>query len=130
VRQIKIEVMFEVHNSDFTKKIAKHYTSVDRLISGKDKFKYNDVDIIAKRQFTGLQDKDGVDIYEGDVVNSDCYSGGAWFGRNQTRTKYVIKYNNDTGRFCFKQTDRMGDDNSMEVIGNIHQNPELLEQVK
>jgi uncharacterized phage protein (TIGR01671 family) len=87
-------------------------------------------EILEVMQFTGLQDKDGVDIYEGDVVNSDCYSGGAWFGRNQPRTKYVIKYNNDTGRFCFKQTDRMGDDNSMEVIGNIHENPELLESVK
>jgi uncharacterized phage protein (TIGR01671 family) len=81
-------------------------------------------------QFTGLQDKDGVDIYEGDIVESDCYSGGAWFGRNQPRTKYVIKYNDNAGRFCFKQTDRMGDDNSMKVIGNIYQNRELLEQVK
>jgi uncharacterized phage protein (TIGR01671 family) len=77
-------------------------------------------------QFTGLQDKNAVDIYEGDIVESDCYSGGVWFGRNQPRTKYVMKYNNNAGMFCFKQTDRMGDDNSMKVIGNIHQNPELI----
>jgi uncharacterized phage protein (TIGR01671 family) len=77
-------------------------------------------------QFTGLQDNNGIDIYEGDIVESDCYSNGAWFGRNQPRTKYTVKYNNDTGRFCFKQTDRRGDNNSMQVIGNIYENPELL----
>jgi uncharacterized phage protein (TIGR01671 family) len=77
-------------------------------------------------QFTGLQDKNGIDIYEGDIVKSDCYSGGAWFGRNQPRTKYVIRYNNYKGSFCFKVTDTQDDSNSMEVIGNIHENEELL----
>ena len=57
---------------------------------------------------------------------SDCYSGGAWFGRNQPRTKYRVEYNNYKGGFCFKGTDRQDDSNSMEVIGNIHENKELL----
>jgi uncharacterized phage protein (TIGR01671 family) len=77
-------------------------------------------------QFTGLQDKNGVEIYEGDIVESDCYSNGAWFGRNQPRTKYRVEYNNYKGGFCFKGTDRQDDSNSMEVIGNIHENKELL----
>jgi uncharacterized phage protein (TIGR01671 family) len=81
---------------------------------------------ITLEQFTGLQDKNGVDIYEGDIIESDCYSGGAWFGRNQPRTKYIVEYNNYKGRFCFKETDRQDNSNSMEVIGNIHLNPELI----
>jgi uncharacterized phage protein (TIGR01671 family) len=81
---------------------------------------------ITLEQFTGLQDKNDVDIYEGDIIESDCYSGGAWFGRNQPRTKYIVEYNNYKGSFSFKVTDSQDDSNSMKVIGNIHQNPELI----
>ena len=84
---------------------------------------YTDED---SQQFTGLKDINGVEIYESDIVESECYSQGAWFGRPQPRTKYVIKYSDYSGRFCFKQTDRQGDSNSMKVIGNIHQSPDLL----
>jgi uncharacterized phage protein (TIGR01671 family) len=124
MREIKIEVMFEVHNFDFTKKIAKHYTSVDRLISGKDKFKYNEVDIIAKRQFTGLQDKDGVDIYEGDIVDGVIHQDySIHIGR------VLYDYNGyriltSTKSVQFTLTEKL------TVIGNIHETPELLEQVK
>ena len=77
-------------------------------------------------QFTGIQGKDGVDVYEDDIIESDCYSGGAWFGRSQPRARYAIKYNNNKSRFAFKGTDLQSDDNSMEVIGNIHLNPESI----
>jgi uncharacterized phage protein (TIGR01671 family) len=124
MREIKIEVMFEVHNSDFTKKIAKHYTSVDRLTSGQDKFKYNEVDIIAKRQFTGLQDKDGVDIYEDDIVDGVIHQdysiniGRVLYDYNGYRILTLTK------SVQFTLTEKL------TVIGNIYENPELLESVK
>ncbi len=67
-------------------------------------------------QFAGLKDKNGVDIYEGDIVkykNRNCvyvFKGGC-FGFWGDKRGY--------GEFVINSS-------SFEVIGNIHDNPELL----
>ena len=77
-------------------------------------------------QFTGLCDKDGKDIYEGDIVKF-TYRGGQ-------REKLSIGYSAKSARFQAFGKSGVGygfdDSNDMGVIGNIYENPELLEVAK
>lgn len=75
-------------------------------------------------QYTGLKDKNGVKIFEGDILSAHLDDG---YPENETMLE-VVWHNNGwyvkNGKF-FDDFDK-GFEKYFEVIGNIHDNPELL----
>lgn len=84
---------------------------------------YFDTEDMILMQFTGLHDKNGKEIYEGDIVKYMAIADG-----EQTdkvifdRGTFVVDYSED-----YKQP--INEINHCaEVIGNLYENPELLER--
>lgn len=92
----------------------------DDLITAHFLSSYGDTEIVAVNdlevmQFTGLLDKNGREIYEGDIIKRE----------NETS---IVEYDNDIASFIpFGKDDFSWDNSRCEVIGNVFENPELME---
>lgn len=87
-------------------------------------------------QYTGLKDKNGKEIYEGDIVEQFVFGVKTFKGKPcGRRTIWQIRWNEE--ECCFELhylrgslfgDSLMNKDDEFEVIGNIQENPELLEE--
>ena len=102
-------------------------------------FDYVEINPSTFGECTGLTDKNGVKIFEGDIVKEyktkDKVKGVVKFGEYQSG---INKYADDLGfyvewtteNFLIRELGYWCRKNMLEVIGNIHDNPELLEEKK
>ena len=83
-------------------------------------------------QYTCINDKNGKEIYEGDILTDGKLSmlrdSTCIFIVEQRSGYYVLKtdeYSEDVGKYQFYKLHEV-DTTKLEVIGNIHENKELL----
>lgn len=106
---IKNNVMFNVGDIDW-----RHVTVGEMEVDHQ-----RDLDEVILLQYTGLKDKNGKKIYDGDIVNAWEEDGGAY-----SKSIETVSYEKDKGRYVAGQYGLYH--YALEIIGNIYENPELI----
>lgn len=121
--EIKIKYIFKNELNEFKVEIftlvqIEHGDVYELFVQIADEY-----ELIAKCRFTGLPDKNNTEIYEGDIVKSWIFVDELPSGETQweeCEKPYVINWINEIGGFDLNE-------DKYEIIGNIYENPELLE---
>lgn len=86
------------------------------------------LDEVALMQSTGLKDKNGVDIFEGDILVNQ-YGNVGYVAYLQQEAGFVVVKKKSDYRLGHRNTGESYDvTTNHEVIGNFWENPNLLEQ--
>lgn len=98
------------------------YISYEKWVKKEDKSKdtyVTQVDPSTVGQYTGLKDKDGYEIYEGDMIMCKNFIAVVQWNKEFATFALQFSLEGKIGNFP------LGEWKDMEIIGNIHDNPEL-----
>lgn len=122
MREFKIRV-WDVKNNDWYYTVPGRPDDHNVLDTWYFENLYQDENTYIWEQYTGLRDKNGREIYEGDIVRYKLYA--------DSKLEYVdeVFYRIASGAFMVGDKDNLNTLDCLvdaEVIGNIHENKELL----
>lgn len=119
------EIKFRVYNPR-DNKVHYDITGFEYIDNGNMSGVFIDGDFFLKEevelmQYTGLKDKNGKEIYEGDIVQATYYGKKVIGSINYWLGCFILENScvSDNQLFVFDH---------VEVIGNIYENPELLKE--
>ena len=117
MREIKFRAWYEKFNKMYIVKGIDFQSEIAYF----DKNNYRSIYDVELMQYTGLKDEYGDEIYEGDIVTLH-------------NSRYKVIFDNEGARFVLKDwffeigiPFKNNNNKEMEVIGNIYENPELME---
>ena len=115
------KAIFEVILIDYvTKKVTYLLERVGHLLSIRDA-KFYDVELM---QYTGLKDKNNKEIYEGDILFESF--GEKYYKVIFENGSFKAEVEGDFEEYSFDLIDVVAQ--GYEVVGNIYENPELMEE--
>ena len=121
----ELKTMFEVKSLVFTLNLATIASKNDLFPSRTCSF-----DDIILMQSTGLFDKNGKEIFEGDIVVNQ-YGNVGYIAYLKQEAGFVVVLKKSDYRLGHRNTGESYDvTNNHSIIGNIYQNSDLLESVE
>lgn len=104
----------------------KKWMNENREIKESDKSYTNEFGLM---QYTGLKDKNGTEIYEGDIMEFRPWN-------KEETENYIVKFISDDASFrgikekksSIKVLSLINSEQGLKIIGNIFENPELVKE--